>query len=118
MGWAIIVHVANLDSWNRLDPAVQTFLLEQHTAFEDKYWETMGQAIVEADNCNFGKASCEVGKPADMTLVPVTDQDEALRTQIIEDAVLKDWVARAGADAAGAWNETVGQVVGMAAPTD
>jgi TRAP-type C4-dicarboxylate transport system substrate-binding protein len=113
MGWAIIVHVANLDSWNRLDPSVQTFLLEQHAAFEDKYWETMRQAIVEADNCNFGKASCEVGKPADMTLVPVTEQDQALRKQIIEDVVLKDWVARAGADAAGAWNETVGQVVGM-----
>jgi TRAP-type C4-dicarboxylate transport system substrate-binding protein len=118
MGWAIIVHVANLDSWNRLDPAVQTFLLEQHAAFEDKYWETMRQAIVEADNCNFGKASCEVGKPADMTLVPVTEQDQALRKQIIEDVVLKDWVARAGTDGAAAWNETVGQVVGMTAPTN
>jgi TRAP-type C4-dicarboxylate transport system substrate-binding protein len=118
MGWAIIVHVANLDSWNRLDPAVQTFLLEQHAAFEDKYWETMRQAIVEADNCNFGKAPCEVGKSVNMTPVPVTDQDRALRKEIIEDVVLKDWVARAGADAAEAWNETVGQVVGMTAPTD
>jgi hypothetical protein len=50
--------------------------------------------------------------------VPVTEQDQALRKQIIEDVVLKDWVARAGADAAGAWNETVGQVVGMTAPTE
>jgi TRAP-type transport system periplasmic protein len=118
MGWAIIVHVANLESWNRLDPAVQAFLLEQHAAFEDKYWETMRQAIVEADNCNFGKAACEAGKPADMILVPVTDSDRTLRERIIEDVVLKDWVARAGANAAEAWNETVGQVVGMTAPTD
>ena len=118
MGWAIAVHAANLDSWNRLDPTVQEFLLKQYAAFEDKYWETMQQAMAEADNCNFGNAACKMGKLVDMALVPVTDEDRALRKDIIEDSVLKEWFARAGADAAAEWNETVGPVVGMTAPIE
>lgn len=118
MGWAIIVHAANLDSWNRLDPEVQAFLLEEYAAFEDKYWDTIEQAKADAENCNVGRTPCEMGELADMTRVPVTDQDRVLRKEIVEDAVLRDWVARAGADAAEVWNETVGPVVGMTAPVE
>jgi TRAP-type transport system periplasmic protein len=118
MGWAISVHAANLDSWNRLDPAVQGFLLEQYAAFEDKYWETMRQAMAEADKCNFGDPACTMGKVADMTLVPVTDADQALHKEVMERSVLKEWVGRSGADAAAEWNETIGPVVGMAAPIE
>jgi TRAP-type transport system periplasmic protein len=118
MGWAVTVHAANLDSWNRLDPTLQAFLLEQYAAFEDRYWETMRLGMTEADKCNFGDAACQMGKVADMVLVPVTEEDQALRKDVMERTVLKEWVARAGADAAAEWNETVGRVVGMVAPSE
>lgn len=118
MGWAIAVHAANLDSWNRLDPAVQDFLLEQLAAFEDKFWDTMRAAMTEADNCNFGNGECTMGKVADMTLVPVSDEDQALHKEVMEGSVLKGWVGRTGAEAAEEWNETVGPVLGMTAPTE
>jgi len=53
-----------------------------------------------------------------MTLVTITDEDNALRKKIIEDSVLRQWVARAGKDAAKEWNTTVGPAVGMKAPID
>jgi TRAP-type transport system periplasmic protein len=118
MGWAISVHAANLHSWNRLDPQVQAFLLKEYAAFEDKYWETMRQAMNEADGCNTGKGPCTMGRLAKMTLVTITDEDNALRKKIIEDSVLRQWVARAGKDAAKEWNTTVGPAVGMKAPID
>jgi len=118
MGWAVAVHAANLDSWNRLDPAVQAFLVDQYAAFEDRYWETMRQGMAEADKCNFGDPACTMGKVVDMTLVPVTDEDQALHKEVMERSVLKEWVARSGTDAAAEWNETVGPVVGLAAPIE
>ena len=119
LGWSINVHAANLDSWNGLDPAVQEFLTERFEGFEDKFWETMRAAMADADRCNFGKAPCEMGKViANMTLVPIREDEEALRRDLIENAVLRNWAARAGAEAAEEWNGTVGEVLGMTAPVD
>ena len=40
LGWSINVLAVNLDSWKRLDPKMQAFLLEQVKAYEDKMWAT------------------------------------------------------------------------------
>ena len=41
LGWSINVLAVNLDSWKRLDPKTQAFLLEQFKAYEDKMWATI-----------------------------------------------------------------------------
>src|SRR5258708_16924043 len=38
LGWSINVVAVNLDTWKRLDPKTQAFLLEQFKAYEDKMW--------------------------------------------------------------------------------
>ena len=69
LGWSINVLAVNLDSWKRLDPKTQAFLLEQIKAYEDKMWATIKTTTGEADNCNTGKQPCTMGKLAKSTIV-------------------------------------------------
>jgi TRAP-type C4-dicarboxylate transport system substrate-binding protein len=115
LGWAINVHVVNLDTWNRLDPQVQTFMLEQFEKLENAYWETMQANAEDAENCNVGKEPCKFGKLAEMEIVTLSEADQAKFKAMMQDSVLKGWVDRAGSEAAAQWNETVGQVLGMTA---
>ena len=62
LGWSINVLAVNLDTWKRLDPKVQTFMLEQVKAYEDKMWATIKTTTGEAENCNTGKQPCTMGK--------------------------------------------------------
>src|SRR4029434_11122785 len=48
LGWSINVLAVNLDSWKRLDPKTQAFLLDQFKAYE---------------NCNPGQQPCPMGQP-------------------------------------------------------
>ncbi len=117
LGWSINALAVNLKTWNGLDPKVQAFLLDQVKTYEDKMWETIRQAVAQAENCNTGKQPCTMGRPANMTIVPVTPAEEAVRRSLVEGAVLTNWARRCGAECAKEWNETVGKVVGLKAPT-
>lgn len=116
LGWSINALAVNLNTWNGLDPKVQAFFLDQVKAYEDKMWETIRQAVAQADNCNTGKQPCTMGKPANMTIVPVKPAEEAVRKSLVEGAVLANWAKRCGGECAKEWNETVGKVVGLQAP--
>ena len=80
LGWSINVLAVNLDSWKRLDPKTQAFLLDQFKAYEDKMWATIKTTTGEAENCNTGKQPCTMGKLAKTTIVPVKPE-EAERTR-------------------------------------
>src|SRR5213592_4325106 len=75
LGWSINVLAVNLNTWNRLDPKVRQFLLEQTKAYENKMWETIKTTTSEADNCNTGKQPCTMGKLAKTTIVPVKPEE-------------------------------------------
>lgn len=117
LGWSINVHAFNLNSWKKLDPKVQQFLLAQFKTYEDKMWETIDAVTADAENCNFGKDPCKFGKKAHMVLIPVSDADRAERKKLMETRVLAGWAKRCGAACAKEWNETVGKAVGLTAPT-
>jgi TRAP-type transport system periplasmic protein len=116
LGWSIIVFAANQKNWDRLDPRVQTFLLEQFKYFDDEMWRLNKVATAEADNCNTNKQPCTLGKPANMTILPVKQEDLGLHKKLVEEAVLAGWAKRCGADCAKEWNETVGKALGLKAP--
>lgn len=118
MGWSINYQSVNLDSWNGFPPEIQAFFTEQFTAFEDTMWDTAAKATADAENCNFGKEPCEMGKMAEMTLVEVSAADREKHKAMMQDVVLVEWGKRCGKDCAAEWNDTVGQVVGLEIPLD
>jgi hypothetical protein len=50
-----------------------------------------------------------------MTLVPVTAQDEAMRTQLLTKTILPKWIQRCGLDCVAAWNDTFAPALGIRA---
>ena len=113
LGWSINYQGVNLDSWNGWPEEVQKFFAEQFDAFEDKMWDTAARAVADAENCNFGKEPCEMGKMAEMTLVPIGEADKEKHKELMQETVLVEWAKRCGKDCAAEWNDTVGQVVGL-----
>ena len=109
LGWSINVVAVNLDTWKRLDPKTQAFLLEQVKAYEDKMWATIKTTTGEADNCNTGKQPCTMGKLAKTTIVPVKPEEAEAHKKLVEGAVLAGWAKRCGAECAKEWNDTVGK---------
>jgi TRAP-type transport system periplasmic protein len=117
LGWSINVLAVNLDSWKRLDPKTQAFLLDQIKAYEDKMWATIKTTIGEADNCNTGQQPCTMGKLAKSTIVAVKPEEAETHKKLVEGAVLAGWAKRCGAECAKEWNDTVGKALGLKAPT-
>jgi TRAP-type C4-dicarboxylate transport system substrate-binding protein len=118
VGWSINILAVNLNSWNRLDPKVQAFMLEQIKTYENKMWDTLKKATAEADNCNTGKQPCTLGKLANIELVGVKPAEVEAHKKLVEGAVLAAWAKRCGAECAKEWNETVGKVLGLNAPAN
>jgi TRAP-type C4-dicarboxylate transport system substrate-binding protein len=117
LGWSINVLAVNLDTWKRLDPKVQAFMLEQVKAYEDKMWATIKTTTGEAINCNTGQQPCTMGKLAKSTIVAVKPEEAEMHKKLVEGAVLAGWAKRCGAECAKEWNETVGRALGLKAPT-
>lgn len=117
MGWAIRFTAINLDTWARITPEVRSFLLDEFSKYEDKYWDVMDKASQEAENCNFGKQPCEMGNLLNLTKISVNPEEKAIHKTIMETGVLNGWAKRAGPAAAEEWNATVGKVFGLTAPT-
>jgi len=117
LGWSINVVAVNLDTWKRLDPKTQAFLLEQFKAYEDKMWATIKTITAEADNCNTNKQPCTMGKLASTTIVAVKPEEAETHKKLLEGAVLANWAKRCGAECAKEWNDTVGKALGLKAPT-
>jgi hypothetical protein len=59
-----------------------------------------------------------MGKPADMTLVPISEADKEKHAKMMQDVVLLEWARRCGEDCAAEWNDSVGEVVGLKIPLD
>jgi hypothetical protein len=55
---------------------------------------------------------------AEMTLVAISDADQAKHKELMQDVVLLEWARRCGEECAAEWNDTVGQAVGMQIPLD
>ena len=117
LGWSVNVVAVNLNTWKSLDAQVQGFLVEQMKAYADKMWDTMKKADAEAETCNTNRQPCTMGKLASTTIVAVKAAEMEAHKRLVEGAVLAGWAKRCGAECAREWNETVGKVLGLKAPT-
>jgi TRAP-type transport system periplasmic protein len=120
MGWSMTFFAANKNSWERLDPKLQAFLVEEFAGLEDRMWAQAEADVQDGINCNTGLGECKEGIVAEppMTFVELTPQDRARAQEILRDNVVAAWAERCGAECAREWNATVGQLVGVEAPVN
>jgi TRAP-type C4-dicarboxylate transport system substrate-binding protein len=113
-GWDSVVTAMNLDRWNSLAPEMQTLIADTIAAeFEAPAWAAAQDALVTDIACLTRNGDCPAGEARDMVLVEVSEADFARARDVLESRVLPDWAARAGADWAVRWNESVGAAVGV-----
>lgn len=115
LAWATSFYAVNLNRWNSLDPAVQTFVEEQLKTLENDIWDLTSVSTQDGVNCNAGVDPCEFGTKASMTVVELSEEDRAELKRIMSEVVVPAWVARCGAECASRWNDTVGKAVGITA---
>ncbi len=115
VGWSMIFWAANNDTWRRLAPPVQAFLVEQYRKLEEASWEAQAKYDAQGVACAT-TGPCTLGAPGRMTLVPVSDADQAERTRILNATVLPNWARRCGRACAEEWNNTVGAALNLRAP--
>jgi TRAP-type C4-dicarboxylate transport system substrate-binding protein len=117
LGWAVQYAAVNLDTWNKLNPDTQKFLEAQFNELEKESWTRVAaKTTSEGVTCNTG-GKCELGKKANITFIQPSAEDEKERVKIMQTTVLPRWAERCGSQCAATWNETVGSVVSLKAPT-
>lgn len=114
VGWSQVMLAASAKAWNQLDPKVRAFVEQQIAGLEDRIWEAAAYESAQGIACNTGGA-CEFGKPAAMTLVPVSDADRATLAAVLKEVVVPKWAERCGKPCAEEWARTAGAAAGYAA---
>lgn len=115
LGWSHVMLAANIKTWAKLDPKVQSFLQTEISGLENRIWEAAAKETQQGYECNAGKADCTMGTKAKMTIVPVSDADKALLKKALSDTVLPKWAARCQGDCVATFNDSIGKVVGLTA---
>ncbi|KID12370.1 hypothetical protein P279_28620 [Rhodobacteraceae bacterium PD-2] len=110
MGWSPFMYGANQRVWDGLPEEVRALLTEEFDRFEDELWVAAARRNEEGLNCSTG-GPCTFGKPFDMTLVPVTPEDDARRGEIVREVVLPAFRDRCGAACFDDWQARVGAFV-------
>ena len=117
LSWAVNAYFTNLAWWNKLDPAVRTFLEATWKVLSDKQWQFGGVELTQDGiDCNAGRPSCKVGTPdkdSPMVEVKPSDADRELLKRLLNEAVLPAWVKRCGARCGELFNQVVAPITGV-----
>ncbi len=106
------MYAVNAKAWEKLDPSIQSLLTEEFVKLEDEIWQAGDVRTTEGLNCATG-GECTFGKKGEMTLVPLAEEDAALRSKLVEEVVLPRFAERCGDACMTEWNETVGSLIGI-----
>ncbi|APE45651.1 hypothetical protein BOO69_18995 (plasmid) [Sulfitobacter alexandrii] len=112
VNFGLAAQLANLDWWNGLDASVQDYLTKSLGELETSIFELAATETETGLACNTS-GPCSQGDAAGMTLVPMTEADDALRAEAVSEAILPEFADRCGADCVATWNDTIGQTLGM-----
>ncbi len=116
LSWAVAGYMVNLAWWNRLDPAVRTYLETTFREMEDKLWELGDVGTRDGIDCNIGlRDKCKLNQlaPRPMTEVASTPEEAARLKQIFETVILPGWVKRCGARCGQVYNDVIAPISGV-----
>jgi len=117
LGWSQYLYAVNRAAWNRLDPKVRALLQTEIKTMLDHVWRAAGEETQEGFACNTGSDACPNPVRGKMILVEPDAADRALLAKITRDETLPKWAARCSAQCVADFNATIGQVIGISAPT-
>jgi TRAP-type C4-dicarboxylate transport system substrate-binding protein len=116
LSWAVAGYMVNLAWWNRLDPAVRSFLEGTFAEMQDKLWDLGKAATRDGIDCAIrNEAACRIHMlaPRAMTEVKATDADKAALQQMLSATILPGWVKRCGARCGEIYNQTIAPISGV-----
>jgi TRAP-type C4-dicarboxylate transport system substrate-binding protein len=117
ISWSTGGYFVNLAWWNKLDPAVRTFLEGQFKAVQEAQWKLGNEVTQDGVDCNIGNAAgCKIHnlvKTRPMTLVKATDADKAKVREALANVVLPSWVKRCGPKCGETYNEVIAPITGV-----
>jgi TRAP-type C4-dicarboxylate transport system substrate-binding protein len=116
INFAAGVTVVNLDAWNGFDADVRKLIEDNIKAHEDAMWDLNRSEGELGILCNT-TGPCPEGEPGGMIRVDASAADLELLRQIMLETVLPRWAERCGSDCAAQFNDTIGKVNGLSAPT-
>ena len=118
VSWALAGYMVNVAWWNRLDPAVRTFMEGTFREMSDKQWELGDAATRDGIDCAIGNAAaCRIHSLSTrpMTEVPATPADRAALREILEKTVLPGFIRRCGARCGEVFNQVIAPIAGVRA---
>ncbi|MCP3888882.1 MAG: C4-dicarboxylate ABC transporter substrate-binding protein [Desulfobulbaceae bacterium] len=114
-GWALMVAVMNIDSWNGLGSKSQEkFMALYNENVIDPAWAGAKAGTIKGVEILTATGEHQDVQPQ-MKLVPVSDEDVELSKKLLQDYVLPKYATQVGPEATKRWNETIGKVVGLQA---
>jgi TRAP-type C4-dicarboxylate transport system substrate-binding protein len=118
ISWGLSFFGVNAAAWHRLPPDVSDTLQIGLSGLEESIWKAADRETAAGLACNSGSKECVGGKMFHMTLVPVSADSEAWRTQLLAESILPSWVKRCGIECVTAWNETMGPTLDIHAAAE
>lgn len=115
ISWGLSFFGANLGAWEALPADLRTTLRQGIQKLEEDIWNASDLETEEGLACNAGLAGCRSGRRGQMTIVPVTPEDEASRRRLLVESVLPSWVQRCNTDCVDVWNKTLAPGLGIKA---
>lgn len=116
LGFAATFTAINLDTWESMNADTQALIRREAAKLEEEIWafeQTLDQTGMD---CN-AQGPCERGEPGNMIPIEPNAEDQALLKRIASEVTVPRWAERCGAKCAQEWNETIGEIIGITAPT-
>jgi TRAP-type C4-dicarboxylate transport system substrate-binding protein len=115
LAWGVSVFVANRTAWEGLPQEIRAAVARGLGTLEGEIWNNVAQDTAEGLNCSAGRPGCTGTLRGNLTIVPITPADDALRRSLLVRTVLPRWVDRCGPDCADAWNGSLAASAGITA---
>lgn len=113
-GWDPVVIAMNGDRFDGLSAEQQQMLKDAVAeGLEAPAWDAAEGGLADDIACLTGQGECPMGQAASMTLVELSEEDNAAAREILSETVLPEWAERAGPDWAERWNASVGEALGV-----
>lgn len=115
--WGMSIFGANMAAWGALPPDLKALLSHQLPRLEAAIWIESERETAEGLSCNRGAANCSSGRKGQMMEVIATEQDKSRSQKIFATTVLVRWLQRCNSRCNETWNQTIGPLRGIMAPS-